>query len=142
MTGLLNVPIPEKKLTSPKKSSEDSVLLKTYIQIAECLELDEDWDGEGGLPVSQATVAMANNIVTSIFANQRVVSKWVTPSVTPDPNGRIVLLWRLSDQRVRVILEGTKDDTAIFIRTPITGIPVREVLSLQHLQNRLMTLLA
>lgn len=90
----------------PSGSPNEAHLSETLAAVNDCLNLDENWDGEGALRIASETVSMARNLVMQVACGMGQERRWEIPSVSPDPNGHLHLLWRMENHRLLLIVDG------------------------------------
>ena len=135
----------ERFMFAPKAKRNDpatQLLAETLTVIADCRLLEEDWDGEDALPVAPETATMARNLVQQISRGIKPPTKWITPSVAPDPNGRLHLLWSIEGMDLLLILDGKQPDHVTCVTTSTEREPVREVLSFQAATQNVLSVLS
>lgn len=123
-------------------SANNPFLTETLDEISDCINLNENWDGEGALPIASETVSMARNLVTQVAIEVGLQKEWITPSVSPDPNGHLHLLWRMKSHRLLLIVDGKnpKEEVVSVVTTPGAK-PVREVISFREAVQRVLSAL-
>jgi hypothetical protein len=122
-------------------SAYETLLSETLAKITDCLRLKADWDGEDALPISAGTGNMARDLVMQVANGIGQRKQWVTPSVSPDPNGRLHLLWRMESHRLLLIVDGANPKEVVSVVTTPDVKPVREVISLPNAVQRVLAAL-
>jgi hypothetical protein len=90
----------EKQLTAVRRSFDSSVAQSgNRLRMLDALDkfvngaMHENWDGEGGLPVSWETFINARRFL------EQIPVKWRPPEVNADPDGEISLEWSAGPRR-------------------------------------------
>lgn len=81
------------------------------------LELKSGWDGEEASPISYSAASLARDIVlrTARLAAERGI-RWLSPSISPTPDGGVDLFWQVGTRRVLLIIEPQHEDVECVIK--------------------------
>ena len=88
-------------------SHHDKDKCKTDIRNLLNISGENDWDGEGGDPVTQKTVDIALNVVENLPGDVGL------PEVTADPHGRVDFDWCLNNGTMFTVSVGNDGEVAI-----------------------------
>ncbi len=114
------------------EDSADTVFYAVPLaEIEECRQLEEDWDGADAAAVSSATAELAKRLIVQI-AEQTGSTTWINPSVLPDPNGHLHLLWCVNETRWLLLVNGQQTDALVRVVTPAQSHPQRKVISFEQ----------
>jgi len=105
----------------PPESEKNGALPHSLKHIGEAiegskkiLELAEDWDDAGALPIKKTTFKRASifliNYSTWLFNNFKFAIE--TPQLSPGPDGSIDILWRTKYYRMLINIPQNKDQQA------------------------------
>ena len=102
----------------------------TLQKINSLRSLDLDWDGEGGVPVSNRIANLAAEAVElGVEQAAQTETRWLPPSVSSTPEGGIDLSWRIDNRRALLILQPDREGVVCVIKTGNEE-PQRQILSL------------
>ena len=87
-------------------------------EIAALGNLQENWDGYGGLPVDQMTVENAKSVI------QRLALRLPAPEISPNPNGTISMEWTSPNAQAHLEIGMTR--FSFFLKKPAASPLLRE----------------
>ena len=114
----LNLGIGEKiQVCIEKKPSIGLGNINTAIEDSKyMLELEEDWDDEGGMPIDEVTFERASDFLLGyaewLLDNKNVVIQ--TPEISPGPENSIDIHWRLENYRMLINIPSNPQKQAGF----------------------------
>jgi hypothetical protein len=119
---------------APIDRSRSSEPLKEIIEYA---TYEADWDLEGALPIAPEAIELASLLVQQV--DRQAMSEdvpWQSPTVSPDPDGGIDLIWGNVDQRVIILTRPGQTDTVECIIKKEGTKPQRENLPIEEAVRR------
>lgn len=82
----------------------DPEMVKIRAKLASFLDLEEDWDGEGALPIDHGSVRSAQRLIENYcWLALRTGHRGRVPGVSPAPDGGVVLSWHHGRNKAMVI---------------------------------------
>jgi hypothetical protein len=117
---------------SEVKSLQSPAWLKeTYDRISELKNLDQNWDGNGGLPVTDSAIKSIRVLLSRLD-----IEDMPTPHVAPIPDGGIGLHWRVGSRDLEI--EADPSGAVHYLHTIIGSEPLfGDASSLAEAQNAL-----
>jgi hypothetical protein len=117
---------------SEVKSLQSPAWLKEiYDRISDLKNLDQDWDGNGGLSVTDSAIKSIRVLLSRLD-----IEDMPTPHVAPIPDGGIGLHWRVGSRDLEI--EADPSGAVHYLHTIIGGEPVfADANSLAEAQNAL-----
>jgi hypothetical protein len=103
------------------RSASSETLRQSKLALDELEGLGDDWDGEGAIGVSEATIRRARELLDCLWINCRNRgAEFPAPSIGPCADGSIDFFWKFHNGKRRVLLNilgdadgsfsGSKDD--------------------------------
>jgi hypothetical protein len=75
-------------------------LTRVMSKLSSFRELEENWDGEGALPVSEEAISRAKSLLQEAYRVAEVLEvRWQDPNLAPSLEGGVNLLWKVGNRR-------------------------------------------
>jgi len=103
-------------------------MASVYGKLDELRRLPENWDGDGGLPISEEIMGSASRLLAGLRTANRTLP---IPFIAPIPNGSLQLEWRRNEKYFEI--EFLDKDTISTLLEDSTGMHTKNLYVIQQL---------